>query len=91
MATHGQRLNLIVNQCRQLGRSLLLLAHHISVFAAFGGRSVRWVVEALRWLCLFAGYTTSMFDSIYRLLHWGRRKSAPGVREVTAPTYSQSE
>lgn len=82
MGTHDQRVNLIVNRGRQLGRSLMLLAYHVSVFAVFVARSVRWVVEALRWLSLFARYTTSMFDSIYRLLHWGRRKSGPEVKEV---------
>ncbi|KAK7886091.1 hypothetical protein WMY93_025712 [Mugilogobius chulae] len=83
MAGHDSRVNLIASRGRQLGRSLLLLAHYIAVCAAFTGRSVRWMVEAMRWLCLFARYTTSMFDSIFSLLTWGRRRrSEPGSRGV---------
>lgn len=82
MANRDQRVNLMVNQGRQLGRSLLLLAHHVSIFVGFVAGSVRWMVEALRWISLFARSTTSMFDSVYRLLQWGKRRAAPGVREV---------
>lgn len=79
MAVHDPRVNLLINHWRQLGRNLLLLCHYTTVFVAFVGRTVRWMVEAVRWTCLFARYTTSMFDSIFRLLHWGKRKSVRGV------------
>lgn len=87
MAGHDQRVNLIINRGRQLGRSLLLLAHYTTVFVAFVGRSVQWMVEAVRWTGLFARYTVSAFDSIYRHLHWGKRKSVTGGgREIcTSP------
>lgn len=79
MGVHEQRVNLIINHCRQLGRSLLLLAHYTTVFVAFLGRTVLWVVEAVRWTTLFARYTVSVFDSIYRHLLWWRRR---GAREI---------
>lgn len=80
MAGHDQRVNLIINQGRQLGRSLLLLAHYTTVFVAFVGRTVQWMVDAVKWTSLFARYTVSVFDSIYRHLHWGKRKSV--AREI---------
>lgn len=83
MAGHDQRVNLIINQGRQLGRSLLLLAHYTTLFVAFVGRSVQWMAEAVKWTSLFARYTVSMFDSVYRHLHWGKRKNAAGgAREI---------
>lgn len=87
MAGHDQRVNLIINQGRQLGRSLLLLAHYTTVFVAFVGRTVQSMVATVKWTSMFARYTASVFDSIYRLLHWGRRKSVPGgAREIcTSP------
>lgn len=81
MATHDQRVNLLINRGKQLGRSLLLLAHYTTVFVAFVGRSVQWMVDAVRWTSLFARYTASVFDSVYRHLHWGKRKSV-GAREI---------
>lgn len=75
MAGHEQRVNLLLNQGRQLGRSLLQLVHYTSVFVAFVGRSAQWIVEAVKWTSLFARYTVSVFDSICRHLHWGKRKS----------------
>lgn len=78
MAGHDQRVNRIINHGRQLGRSLLLLAHYTTVFVAFVGRTVGWMVDAVRWTSLFARYTVSVFDSIYRHLQWGKRKSVAG-------------
>lgn len=75
MAGPDQRVNLILNQGRQLGRSLLQLVHYTAVFVAFVGRSAQWIVEAVKWTSLFARYTVSVFDSICRHLHWGKRKS----------------
>lgn len=83
MAGHDQRVNLIINQGRQLGRSLMLLAHYTTVFVAFVGRTVQWMVDAVKWTSLFARYTVSVFDSIYRHLHWGKRK---GAREICPST-----
>lgn len=86
MALQDQRISLILNRGRQLGRSLLLLVHYMSVFVAFVGHTVQWMVEAVRWTCVFARYTTSMFDSIYRLLHWGKRRSVTGGGREMCPT-----
>lgn len=82
------RVNLIVNHCRQLGRSLLLLAHYATVFVAFAGRSVQWLVEVVKWTALFARYTVSVFESIYRYLTWGKRR---GGREVCPAPNLQTE
>ncbi|KAK5848956.1 hypothetical protein PBY51_008634 [Eleginops maclovinus] len=84
MAKHDQSLNIIINQGRQLGRSLLLLFHYTTVFVAFVGRTVQWMVDAVKWTSLFARYTVSVFDSIYKYLHWGRRISVAGggAREI---------
>lgn len=87
MAGHEQRVNLIVNRIvnhgRQLGRSLLLLVFYTTVFVTFVGRTVQWMVNAVKWTSLFARYTVSVFDFIYRHLHWGKRKSvAGGAREI---------
>lgn len=83
MVVNDQRLNLIINRGRQLGRSLVLLAYYTTVFVAFVGRTVQWVVDAVKWTSLFAHYTVSVFDSMYRHLHWGSRKSlAGGARKL---------
>lgn len=82
MAGHDQ-VNLIINHGRQLGRSLVLLAHYTTVFVAFVGRTVQWMVDAVKWTSLLARYTVSVFDSIYRHLHRGKRRSvAGGTREL---------
>lgn len=86
MVRHDQRVNLLINHGRQLGRSLLLLAHYATVFVAFAGRSVQWMVDAVKWTSLFARYTVSVFDSIYRHLHWGKRKSVSGVAREICPS-----
>lgn len=73
----------MINHGRQLGRSLVLLAHYTTVFVAFVVRTVQWMVYAVKWTSLFARYTVSVFDSIYRHLHWGKRKYvAGGAREL---------
>ncbi|AWO98174.1 Hypothetical protein SMAX5B_010660 [Scophthalmus maximus] len=74
MVVHDQRVNLIINHGRQLGRSLLLLAHYATTFVVFVGRTVQWLVDAVKWTSLFARYTTSAFDSVYRHLRWGKRR-----------------
>ena len=89
MAGHDQRVNLIINHGRQLGRSLLLLAHYTTVFVAFVGRTVQWMVDAVKWTSLFARYTVSVFDSIYRHLHWGKRKGARELCPASADTEPQ--
>lgn len=82
MAGHDQRVNLIINHGRQLGRSLLLLAHYTTVFVAFVGRTVQWMVDAMKWTSIFARNTASLFDSIGKHLHRLMRKSVvAGGRE----------
>lgn len=85
MVRHDQRVHLLINHCKQLGRSLLLLAHYTTVFVAFAGRSVQWMVDAVKWTSLFAHYTVAVFDSIYRHLHWKKRKSIHGVAREICP------
>lgn len=74
MGVHKHSVTLVVNHCRQLGRSLLLLAHYTTVFVAFMVRSVEWIAEAMRWTTLFAQQTASVLDSIYNYVTWGRRR-----------------
>lgn len=86
MTGHDQRVNLIINQGRQLGRNLMLLAYYTTVFVAFVGRTVQWMVDAVKWTSLFARYTVSVFDSIHRHLHWGRRKGVAGGAKELCPS-----
>lgn len=86
MAVHDQRVNLLINQGRQLGRSLLLLVHYTTVFVAFVGRMVQWMVGAVKWTSLFARYTVSFFDSVCRHLHLGMRRGAPGSGRQICPS-----
>lgn len=83
MAVHDQRVSLIINQGRQLGRSLVLLARYTMVFVAFVGRTVQWMAHVVEWTGVFGRYTLSVFDSVYRLVLWGKRKSiAGGAKEL---------
>ena len=80
MEVHKQSVTQVVNHCRQLGRSLLLLAHYTTVFVTFMVRSVEWMTEAMRWTQLFAENTVSVFDSVYNYLTRGKRGAmAPEV------------
>ena len=72
MEVHKHSVTLVVNHCRQLGRSLLL-AHYTTVFVAFMVRSVEWMTEAMRWTTLCAQNTVSVFDSVYNYLTRGKR------------------
>nr|XP_020472454.1 LOW QUALITY PROTEIN: guanylyl cyclase-activating protein 1-like [Monopterus albus] len=72
---------MIINHGRQLGRSLLLLAHYTTVFLAFVGRTVQWMVDAVKWTSMFSRYTVSLFDSIYKRLHSGKRSRVPGAEK----------
>ncbi|KAK6314711.1 hypothetical protein J4Q44_G00142400 [Coregonus suidteri] len=83
---HDPRVNLIINNGRQLARSLLLLAHYTTVFVTFVSRSVNWFVQMLKWTTLFARYTASVFDSVYRHLHWWRRRGGGGVAKQICPS-----
>lgn len=85
MIGHKRRVNQIINHGRQIGRSLMLLVHYTSVFVAFAGRSVQWMVDAVRWTTLFARYTVSVFDSIYRHLHRGKKTSVAGGASEISP------
>lgn len=78
MAGREQRVNQIFHQGRQLGRSLLLLVHYTTVVVAFAGRSVQWMVGAVKWTTLFARCTVSVFDSIYRHMPRGKRNGVAG-------------
>lgn len=90
MAVRDQRVNLIINQGKQLGKNILLLAHYTTVFAAFVGRFVECVVGAIKWTSTFAHYTSSAFDFIYRRLQRGRRRRvAAGAKEGTPDSDKQ--
>lgn len=81
MGKHEKRVNLIINHGRQLGRSLLLLAHYTTVFVGFVARFAQWMVGAVRWTSMFARCTTSAFDFIYQHLHWRKRSINVGARK----------
>jgi len=73
---------LVVNHCRQVGRSLLLLAHYTSVFVAFVARAAEWVAGATRWTTLFTERAASAFDALHRYLTWGNGR---GVVRASYP------
>lgn len=84
------RINLLVNYGKQLGRSLLLLAHYTTVFAQFLSSSVRCMVAVAKWTSLFARCTTEAFGSVYRHLNrWGK-KVKPPVPQGTSSAVTRS-
>ena len=85
MVGHDLRVNVIINHGRQLGRNLLLLAHYTTVFVAFVARSVKWMVEVVKWTTMLAQYTASAFDSVYRHLLWWRRRGGGGTVKDVCP------
>ncbi|KAG9342331.1 hypothetical protein JZ751_016833 [Albula glossodonta] len=81
MGKHGVRVNLLVNNFRQLARSLILLAHYTSQFVEFSARSVSGFVVLARWTLLSAQYTVSVFESAYKHLSlWGRRSGGTALQ-----------
>lgn len=62
------RVNLIIQHGKQLARSLLLLAHYVTVFVSFTSRSVGWFVEAIRWTMLSVQFIASVFHALHRTL-----------------------
>lgn len=92
MAVRDQRVNQIINQGKQLGKNILLLAHYTTVFAVFVGRFVECIVGAIKWTTTFTHYTASAFDFIYRHLQRGqRRRAAAGAREMTPDSDKQPQ
>lgn len=81
MPRRDQRVKLIVNHGKQLGRTLLLLAHYTTQFGEFVGRFVQGILAAMKWTNLFARTTASVFDFIYQHLHRGRRRTV-GTKEI---------
>lgn len=79
MGGHDLKLNMIINYGKQLGRSLLLLAHYATVFVSFVSRSVNFFVEVIKWTSTFARCTVAVFESIHRSLHWLTRRRSSGT------------
>lgn len=77
MGPRNTRVNLLVNNAKQLVRSFLLLAHYAAEFMGFVARSVNGAMALVRWTALSAEYTVSLFNSAYKHLRWwGRRGGA---------------
>ncbi|GAA6083103.1 uncharacterized [Tachysurus ichikawai] len=73
--------NVIIQHCKQLGHSLLLLAHYTAVFVGFTSRSVGWFVEAIRWTTISVQCVTSVFNTVHRNLSRLSRRCTRTVME----------
>lgn len=85
------RVNLIVQYGKQLARSLLLLAHYVTVFVSFTSRSVGWVVEAIRWTTVSVECIASVFNAVHRNLSRLSRRCAGTAMEILSGKESDSE
>lgn len=90
MGRYDLKLNMIINYGKQLGRSLVLLVHYITVFVSFVSRSVNCFAEVIKWMSVFARYTVAVFDYLYRSLHWCRRRSGTSI-EMLSSSEPESE
>lgn len=91
MGGHDLKLNMIINYGKQLGRSLLLLAHYTTVFVIFVSRSVSCFVEVIKWMSMFARYTVEVFESIHRSLNWWTRRCSRTSIEMLSSSDTESE
>jgi len=92
MGGHDLKLNMIINYGKQLGRSLLLLAHYAAVFVSFVSRSVNFFVEVIKWMSMIARCTVGVFESIHRSLHWlTRRRSSRTSIEMLSSSDNKSD
>lgn len=91
MGGHDLKLNMIINYGKQLGRSLLLLAHYTTVFVIFVSRSVNGFVEVIKWMSMFARYTVAVFESIHRSLNWWTRRRSRTSIEMLSSSDTESE
>lgn len=88
---HDLRVNAIVNYGRQLGRSLLILAHYATVFVSFISHSVNCFVGVFKWTSMFARYTVAAFESIHRGLDWWTRRRGREAIEMVSSSDTESE
>lgn len=88
---HDLKVNMIVNYVRQLGRSLLLLAHYTTVFVSVVSRSVNCFVEGFKWISMFARYTVAVFESVHRSLNWWTRRRRREAIEMLSSSDTESE
>lgn len=88
---HDLKLNMIINYAKQLGRSLVLLAHYTTVFVCFVSRSVNCFLEVIKWISVFARYTVAVFDSIHRSLHWWTRSHRRTSIEMLSSSETESD
>ncbi|KAJ8393426.1 hypothetical protein AAFF_G00061480 [Aldrovandia affinis] len=79
MGAKTVRANLLVNNGKQLARSLMVLAHCLAEFVNFFARSVSGVVALARWVALSAQYVVSVCDSAYRHLRWWDQRGGGGA------------
>lgn len=91
MRQHDLKLNMIINYGKQLGRSLVLLAHYITVFVSFVSRSVNCFAEVIKWMSVFARYTVAVFDSLHRSLHWWTRRRSGTSIEMLSSSETESD
>lgn len=85
------KFNMIINYGKQLGRSLVLLAHYITVFVSFVSRSVNCFAEVIKWTLMFARYTVAVFDSVHRSLHWWTRRHSVTSIEMLSSSETESD
>lgn len=91
MGRHDLKVNAIINYGKQLGRSLLLLAHYATVFVSFISRSVNGFVEVIKWTSMFARYTVVVFESIHRRLSWWTRRYSRTSIEMISSSDTESD
>lgn len=85
------RVNLIVQYGKRLGRSLLLLAHYVTVLVSFTSRSVGWFVEVIRWTVLSVQCVASLFNAVHRNLSRLSRRCTESAMEVLSGNESGSD
>lgn len=85
------RVNLLVQYAKQLARSVLLLAHYMTVFVSFTSRSVGWFLEVIRWTMLMVQCVASVFDAVHRNLSRLSRRCIGTVMEILPGKESNSE
>lgn len=91
MGGHDLKFNMIINYGKQLGRSLLLLAHYATLFVVFVSRSVNGFVEVIKWMSMFARCTVAVFESIHRSLNWWTRRRSRTSIETLSSSDTESE
>ncbi|KAJ8245372.1 hypothetical protein GJAV_G00270050 [Gymnothorax javanicus] len=91
MGARKTRVNLLVNNAKQLVRSVLLLAHYATAFFGCVASSVNCAATLLRWTALSAQFTLSVFNAAYKHLRWWGRRGGANLQSVRPGKWTLSE